>query len=139
MKIPFAPSPQGIRYAAIEDGERTEKKKEPRHVSWFSKAVSAVTVGLMIATAAGLVGFYIGKHSNHDSREDWLGNALPCAVRNVHRLTQFPTAPAGTINHTFHYRKKFAQAPTNETEKTWQIIFPSTPAQPSLPSQNSIH
>ena len=35
------------------------------------------------------------------------------------------TAPAGSINHTFKYRRIFAEAPTNKTEKTWEIMFPS--------------
>ncbi len=125
MKIHFVQSAQDIRYTAIDDSDRTEKTG-PRHVSYFWKAVSAVTVGLMIATAAGLLGFYIGKHSNQDLREDWLGNTLLSALPIVHRLTHCHTAPAGTVNHTFHYRKKFAQRPTHETEKTWQVMFPST-------------
>lgn len=83
MKIPFASSPQGIRYTAIDDAERTEKKGA-RHVSWFWKAVSAVTVGLVIAMAAGLIGFYIGKHSNHPSTEDWLGTVPSSPFRPSH-------------------------------------------------------
>lgn len=95
--------------------------------------MAGVTVGLMIAIAASLLGFYVGKHSNHDSRKDWLGKTLLSALPIVHRLTHCHTAPAGTVNHTFHYRKKFAQRPTNETEKTWQVMFPSTHGSPPLP------
>lgn len=93
MKIPFAPLPQDIKYIAIDDDDSTEKKSS-RHVSWFWKTVSAVTVGLMIATAAGLVGFYIGKHSNHDSREDWLGTDSTSSLQPPHvDLLQLPPAP----------------------------------------------
>lgn len=34
-------------------------------------------------------------------------------------------APAGTIDHTFIYRKQFASRPTNDTEHTWEVMFPS--------------
>lgn len=37
----------------------------------------------------------------------------------------YDSAPAGSINHTFQYRKIFTQPPTNETDKVWEIMLPS--------------
>ncbi|MCJ1481037.1 hypothetical protein MMC06_001193 [Schaereria dolodes] len=104
MKIPFSSSNRGFRYEPVHGGERHYEKNVHSDRSWttvlffLSSIIGALTLGLV-------VGYFAGKRAFQQPEKDWL-------------------APAGSVNHTFKYQRKFADAPTNATEKTWEVMFP---------------
>lgn len=104
-----------------------ESIRRPWLVAIFVFAVTAA------AFVAGTGGYYYGRVAESDEHTlDWFckssnTKALTCQKlwgRDSSDLSSPFTAPPGTVDHTFHYRKGFALPPGEESQKYWNMIFP---------------
>lgn len=123
----FLPSLRESEYTLVGDDESKHEEKTKR-LSHSWKTPSVLLIGVVIALCAGFGGYLAGVHNFRPSENDWLGEIALVFIQ-IHRVTcidvTYDTVPAGSIKHTFHYRKIFTQPPTNETEKVWEVMFPS--------------
>lgn len=125
MKLPTAGLFSSSNYEPLSnDSEENFVDEKSLKVQRPYKAIAV----LFICLAAALMGYVAGRHGGNASQLDWLGQKRSFSLRKIGNddLMRIPAAPAGSITHTFKYRRVFAEAPTNDTEKTWEIMFPST-------------